>query len=284
MVNVKEKNMVKVAVRNLSGDLMEYKGIVAFVTREKFILIPFDSISKNADGIHFSLSEVESISTARFPKEVSDLLKEAFVSHQEVYALEREIKSLEEKLREKRDRLWKEKNILATHTEKLNSKRFEVLGGLSDIANKLKADVEKAEADCIYVPGVSMKSVHLEEIKEVEKEIHAVIRFDKELHGEYCSELYWLDYERYYDCVDWDEFKQKHCPNMKNTVEALFPFAKIVKEERSCGRGEEKRRIPTSTTYTISFKVKKENYHALLEVFVSGMKRLKERFVTNNQA
>lgn len=284
MATVKEKSMVKVGIRISSGELIEYKGIVAFVTKEKFILIPFDSISKNADGLHFMLNEVESITTARFPKEVSDLLKETFISHQEVYSLEREIKALQDKLKEKQDRLWKEKRILETHTEKLNSKRFEVLGGVQDIATKLKFDIEKADVNCIYEPGNSTKSVHLEDIIVVGKELHATIRFDKMLHGEYCTELYWLDYERYYDCDDWETFKLSHCPNMKSTLVSLFPFAKVHKEWRECGRGEEKRRIPTSTYYTISFKANKESYKDLVEVFVEGMKRLKQRFVMNNQA
>lgn len=282
MTNVKEKSMVKVTVKTSSGD-SEYKGIVALVTSDKLVLIPFDTVSKNAKGLHILHSYIESVSSVRFPKDVSELLKEGFSIYQDYLLLEREIEDMERRLKEKRNKLREKEMALNAHTEKLDLKRFEVLTSPQDIANKLMIDLEDLEADCIYQPGVSTKSVRVSQVKADGKNILLTVQFKKEIFGEHCSELSWVDFERFYDCMDWEAFKEKYCPKMEDELLAQLPNTKLVKTEKDCGRGEEKRRVPLKTSYTLSIKINKDNYNEVLQSLVSGLKRFNTTYITNGR-
>ncbi|MFF2531211.1 hypothetical protein ACFVS2_20125 [Brevibacillus sp. NPDC058079] len=274
MTNLKVKSMVKVIVRKLT-ETMEYKGIIVHVSEDHLLLVPFDSVSKNAEAMPIWLKEVETVSSTRFPKEVSNLLKEAYKLYQERLLLEKELAELESQMKKCRENLSDNRLKLEQVTEIINQKRFEIIRSPHDIASKLMRDLEKHDADYIYEPGFASKFVRVYDINADTKMILMTISFVKLIHREYYSELN----KRCYDGAEWEALKEKYCPNMQAYLQTEFPFAAVVQVEREIGREEEK----FETRYTLELKVSSLTYQEILKMLVSGLNRFKKLYITDSK-
>ncbi|WCF11538.1 hypothetical protein NDS46_31775 (plasmid) [Paenibacillus thiaminolyticus] len=123
MMNIKENELVEVEIENVSSGIMKYKGIVAVVREDSFILIPFGSKSKCVNGVNISFAEVKSLFPVAFSKDVEEQLEQVCNLYREGVMLEKEITLLTEVLVQKRKKLCKVRGDLLLQNKKLNEKQ-----------------------------------------------------------------------------------------------------------------------------------------------------------------
>ncbi|MCU7667444.1 hypothetical protein [Bacillus thuringiensis] len=275
MKALKEKQMVKVQL--VKGE--ELKGIVLHVSENSFSILTSDFKDMNIRN-----NEVQSVASTRFPKAMSDMLKEMYTSYQKEMTAEKEYRKQQDILKQMERDWYDAKADLREKRKELEEKRFELFGTLQDIAKKMRNDLEKNQIICIYEPGNSGKCVRVGDVFADNKNIHMDITFKDMMYGgDNVEELYWLDYERQYECSDWNEFQQKYCPNVFKLVQSVFSSAKIVEKERECGRGEDDKKIELNTIFTVSFTIKKENYDMEFLKISQALKSFKDSYVLANR-
>ena len=115
--------MVKVEVQTLKGEKSFFRGIVLQVTDNGFYLLPFGFDSNNVKGLYFSFKEVITLKTTRFPKEVSDLLKEAYSFYKEISGLEQQIEEFKKELEEKKGLQFANQFEMKNVIQKLRTKQ-----------------------------------------------------------------------------------------------------------------------------------------------------------------
>ncbi|MDA1675306.1 hypothetical protein [Bacillus cereus group sp. TH152-1LC] len=275
MKTLKEKQMVKVQL--VKGE--ELKGIVLHVSENSFSIL-----TSEFKDVIIQNKEVQSATSTRFPKAMSDMLKEMYASYKKEMTAEKEYKKQQDILKQMERDWYDAKADLREKRKELEEKRFELFGTLQDISNKMRNDLDKDNAICIYEPGNSGKCVRVGKVFADNKNIHMDITFEDMMYGgDNVEELYWLDYERYYDCSDWNKFQQKYCPNVLKLVQSVFPTAKVVEKKRDCGRGEDDKKIELNTIFTVSFAIKKENYDIEFLKISQAMKSFKNSYVLANR-
>ncbi|PFJ42733.1 hypothetical protein COJ15_05165 [Bacillus thuringiensis] len=276
MKTLKEKQMVKVQL--VKGT--ELKGMVLHVSENSFSILTSDFKDVNIQN-----KEVQSTGNTRFPKVMSEMLKEMYASYNKEMIAEKEYKKQQDILRQMERNWYDAKADIREKRKELEEKRFELFGTLQDIANKMHNDLKKNETICIYEPGNSGKCVRVGNVFADNKNIHMDITFEDMMYGSDNIEgLYWLDYERYYECSDWNEFQQKYCPNVLKLVQSVFPSAKVVEKKRDCGRGEDDKKIELNTIFTVSFAIKKENYDMEFFKISQALKSFKNSYVLANRS
>jgi hypothetical protein len=274
----KEKDMVKVSVVMPDRGFVEYEGIIVNVSADQIILLPFDSDLRNACGLYLKLSDITKSSAVRFPKEIADLLKDLYVCHRKMLLAGEIMIRLESEIAESRKIYFQSQKEIKDKTEILIAKRFEHVGSSQDIASKLFQDIKQKELLVLY-ESFSERSIHMQSIKAEGKVIFMNISFEKMVLGDNLKELYWMDYEKQFDCSDWDAIKEKHCPSMSPYLKEVFPFATMVSEEKTYGNSGEKRRVQLDTNYKLSFTVSKVTYSEVLRMLVQGLLRFKHLYV-----
>lgn len=271
---IKEKQMIKVTT--VKGE--EYKGMVLEVQDDTVKIV-----TSELSFVFITNSSIQTISSTRFPKELSDMLKELYSKNKDVQKAKSELEKQQELVEQKRKAVYATIEQMQNLEEELKNKRFDLFGSLQDLANKLKKEIEKVNADCIYSAGMSSRCVRLNQVYIHGKKINMEVGFEDTLYGEDIDELYWQDYEQYYDCVDWDAFQKKYCPNVLTLVKTTFPFAKVVEKERSNGNGDEKRKVEVETIFTISFNLDKDGFNDKLKEIIVSLQSLKTSYVLKNE-
>lgn len=271
--DLKENQSIKITYQySKDSNEKEYRGILVSINEYDVNIVSPDN--KTYDGRYADFlyqidkSCIKSISRTRFPKELSDKLKEMAKEIRQLEKLESELLDLKENIRTQCEVIRKiEQELIVT--------KFKNSPSLNDIAFKMNEDIKDLDKHSydrnddksfsIYNCNVNDNGLFFQmTLSKSTRNISGV-----ELHYNHLNNL---------EMNDWDRVAKNYTPNFDSLVEKSFSFAKKIKASRSAEPGD-KGYIYLTNDFIIYLDVNKDNYAKMVSDIKEAAKKVSTAYI-----
>lgn len=272
---VKENQMVKVTTTYNK----EYKGITLKVFKTGSIILLTDKF----ETFKIEVSEIENVASTRFQKELSSMLREVYSDYKESQKLEKEIKKQQKMVDDMRGNLYDAQSKIKNKMNSFQEKRFDLIGTIEDVANKLTHTLGEAKVTHLGESGRD-KTVSVNKVWAKSNKVHVSLSFTDGFNGMENKLLDWNEYERNFTCWDTDAFIKKYCPNVLQDVKQAFYYGIVKEEQRTWGENDDRGKVEVETNLVISLSINKGNFESVSKQVIQSIRSFKTSYVLKNNS